>query len=164
MIFYTYLWLREDGTPYYVGKGSGQRAFTNEGHNVRRPEDLERIIVQEYPNETEALEAERLLIAVYGRKLNKTGILRNLTEGGEGTSGFVFSAEQRKRLGQAMSKALKGKTFPHMIKPKSELCKARMRDAKQGYKPVKTGCNIIWTPERRALQRERAKAQGFGGR
>ena len=26
MIFYTYMWLREDGTPYYVGKGTLTRS------------------------------------------------------------------------------------------------------------------------------------------
>jgi len=76
--FYTYLWLRENGTPYYAGKGHGTRAF-RKGCPPR-----ERIIIQEWTSEGEAFEAERLLIACYGRKDNGTGILRNYTDGGEG--------------------------------------------------------------------------------
>ena len=30
MTFYTYLWLREDGTPYYVGKGVKQRLIAEQ--------------------------------------------------------------------------------------------------------------------------------------
>ena len=47
--------------------------------------------------EADALQAEMLLIAKYGRKDNGTGILRNLTDGGEGTSGHVPSEETRKK-------------------------------------------------------------------
>jgi hypothetical protein len=31
---YVYFWLRSDGTPYYVGKGTGRRGFKQEGHRV----------------------------------------------------------------------------------------------------------------------------------
>jgi len=88
--FYTYLWLREDGTPYYVGKGTLKRAF-RKGH----PKD--KVIIQEHPSEADALAVEKFLIAYYGRKDLGTGILRNLTEGGEGVSGM--NADTRRRIG-----------------------------------------------------------------
>src|SRR5271157_5628100 len=92
MTFYTYLWLREDGTPYYVGKGTGQRAFVNYQRTIFRPVQDERIIVQEHETESEALEAERFLISFYGRIDLGTGCLRNLTDGGEGLSGYLLTA------------------------------------------------------------------------
>ena len=79
--FYTYLWLREDGTPYYVGKGTQDRGFTGARHNVACPKDPERIIVQAHPTEAEAFAAEQFLIEFYGRKDVGNGSLRNRVEG-----------------------------------------------------------------------------------
>lgn len=78
MAFYTYLWLREDGTPSYAGKGKERRAFR------RGAPPLDRIILQYFESEQDALDAERFLIAFYGRKDLGTGCLRNLTDGGDG--------------------------------------------------------------------------------
>ena len=83
--FYTYLWLREDGTPYYVGKGKGNRGLTGRKHRQKCP-PKDRILIQEFPSEEAAFEAEKFLIACYGRLDNKTGCLSNLTDGGEGVS------------------------------------------------------------------------------
>jgi hypothetical protein len=99
--FYTYLWLREDGTPYYAGKGIGQRAFRSCNHLFKRPSNPENIIVQEWPDEESAFEGEKLLIAIYGRKDNGTGVLRNLTDGGEGMAGHPCSPKTRHKIGAA---------------------------------------------------------------
>jgi hypothetical protein len=96
-MFYTYLWLREDGTPYYAGKGKGNRGFESRGHRVHCP-PLERIIIQEWVSETEAFEAEKFLILYYGRKDLGTGYLVNLSDGGEGVSGSIAVSERMKRL------------------------------------------------------------------
>ena len=95
--FYTYLWLREDGTPYYVGKGSGKRAIRKGS-----PKDLNCILIQEFPSEADAFAAERFLIAYYGRKDLGTGILRNLSDGGDGNSGHKHSEAHKLMMRQIM--------------------------------------------------------------
>ena len=97
-MFYTYLWLREDGTPYYVGKGTGRRGFDSDGHKVKRPKSRSEIIIQEWTSEEEAFLAEIFLIYYYGRKDLGTGCLRNLTNGGEGASGHKASDETLTKL------------------------------------------------------------------
>ena len=81
-MLYTYVWLREDGTPYYVGKGSGSRAYkTHKRHGCAPP--LGRVVFYIAKDEAEAFENEIALIWYYGRKLLGTGCLRNMTDGGE---------------------------------------------------------------------------------
>lgn len=106
-IFYIYAYLRKDGTPYYIGKGCKNRAW-NKNHKIKTPEDKSKIIIME-SNLTEigALALERFYIRWYGRKCDNTGILRNLTEGGDGLSGHTFSYTHRKKI----SKALTGRNF-----------------------------------------------------
>lgn len=96
--FYVYSYLREDGTPYYIGKGTGRRAYAT-CHGIKRPVDLSRIqLIQDKMTEAESFDLERKLISHYGRKNTGTGILRNLTDGGEGVSGRVVSQEIKDRL------------------------------------------------------------------
>ena len=92
------------GSPYYIGKGHGKRAFTKHG-NVPLPKDKSKIVILlSGMTEDLANAEEKRLIAVYGRIDRGTGCLRNRTDGGEGQCGVILS-EERKRFNSEWMKA-----------------------------------------------------------
>jgi len=103
-MFYTYAYLRKDGTPYYIGKGKfrvkrrDQERIHSKNKRIELPSRNRRIILKTFEEEAAAFKHEVYLIAVFGRKDLGTGILRNLTDGGEGASGRVLTETHKKRI------------------------------------------------------------------
>jgi hypothetical protein len=122
--FYVYAYLREDGTPYYVGKGKDKRAWVKGKDEVQPPVDKNNISIIAYSlEEQDALIMEAMLISSYGRKNNGTGILRNKTDGGETFLGAVRTDEWNDKIGAS----LRGK-------PKSNKHKQRLSLSRKGNK------------------------------
>lgn len=117
--YYVYALFREDGvTPFYIGKGRGSRVQAH-----ARPSEMRRdsnsiktriarkvldaighipsAVIFSGITEHEALSAEAGLIAALGRIDNASGILANMTDGGEGASGNIQSPEDRARKSAA---------------------------------------------------------------
>ncbi|MDD2679514.1 MAG: GIY-YIG nuclease family protein [Candidatus Omnitrophica bacterium] len=119
--FYTYLLKRPDGIPFYIGKGNC-KGFRIEAHEsdslahrdvnkykenivrkiLRSGNQIDYDIVLFTDLEKQAFDKERELISFYGRR-DQGGILANMTDGGEGTFGLLWSEESRKKFSE-MSK------------------------------------------------------------
>ncbi|MCR4330810.1 MAG: NUMOD3 domain-containing DNA-binding protein [Patescibacteria group bacterium] len=171
--YYVYVLKRPDkldeyGEPliFYVGKGAGNRSnvhtrdsevrnnrtyksrmikmlFANKQHPIIE-------IVFDKLTEPEAFEKEIELIAKYGRKDNNTGILCNLTDGGEGSSGCSRprSAETRRKYSEAM----KG----HKV---SEETRQKIREARKKQAPTMLGKHLSEDTKEKIRQANLGKKQ-----
>jgi len=82
--YYTYAYLREDGTPYYIGKGKNTRIDDYHTKFVKVPPKERRLFLKQKLTEREAFDHEMYMISVFGRKDLGTGILINQSDGGAG--------------------------------------------------------------------------------
>ena len=108
---YVYCYLREDGTPYYVGMSAdprGLRPFSRHSSTAKPPrKNPERVRpLRTGLTRQEAEDWEKFYINRYGRKDLQTGILGNRTDGGDGGSGVVYSQERKEKLSAKLKEVL----------------------------------------------------------
>lgn len=103
MSFYTYAHYTKDTKQlFYIGKGRGKRAWQHFGRNNHWKHKVAKHgvsveILAKWSTEQKAFEHEKFLISCF------KGSLVNLTDGGEGTSGFVPKEEQREKVRKALT-------------------------------------------------------------
>ena len=150
--YYTYAYLREDGTPYYIGKGKKKRIYRRSRRGAKPPKDKSRIIfLKQNLTEEEAFKHEIYMIAIFGRKDLGTGILYNLTAGGKGTPKSPrFLTEKRKETlrtiskGRVVSEETREKLrLIHKNRKFSEESRKKMSDSKIGVRKSEEHKNNI---------------------
>ena len=105
--YYSYIQCKPNGSPFYVGKGKGRRGydFRKRSHhykNIITKYGAKNILVGKIDCSSEeiAFELEKGLIKCLRRSAAK---LCNKTDGGDGTHGWVASAEIRAKMASAQT-------------------------------------------------------------
>lgn len=139
MNYYVYLYLKEDGTPYYVGKGKDDR-WKQKSHSVKVPPPERVFFIIENVDEQTALNEEVRLISKWGRLNNGTGILENKTDGGDKPPKqykHLYTPYERtpeireKQSKSAHKKGRPGKQSPEEIERKRESMKKVWSEGKR---------------------------------
>ena len=128
-MFYVYLMKKPDGRLFYVGKGGGGNGLRIYSHEYQAKKNFEKPsyknniirkilnsgkevnyeIVLFCKDELLAFSKEKELIFFYGKHSDRTGVLANLTDGGDGGNGGACigqkrSEESKKRMSDARNK------------------------------------------------------------
>lgn len=142
--FYSYVLKRPNGVPFYIGKGKGNRCFVhlkpwhlkhdtnrlkvNIINKIRKNGEEPIIeIIKKGLTENEAFQIETEQIKLYGR-IENGGLLANMSDGGEGQSGYHHTDE----LKQSFSEMFSGDKNPFYGKSHSEDSLKKIGDVNRG--------------------------------
>jgi hypothetical protein len=132
---YVYKHIRPDTNEvFYIGIGiKKDRMYSNRSRNkfwmnIVNKHGIIREVIEDNLTWSDAVSREQYWIEFYGRKNNKTGILCNMTDGGDGSYGRILSDKTKRKISEGnkgkkcteetkrkISEGNKGKTKP---KPK----------------------------------------------
>lgn len=125
--FYVYMYLDQNNVPFYIGKGKDIRRYVSIHLNTSPNNFLKRKILKLgqmnikihflHKNLTEenAFYWERYWIKYIGRRITKEGPLCNITEGGEGSSGYKHTNETKRKIGLASARRKRSKETRYKI-------------------------------------------------
>jgi hypothetical protein len=134
---YVYRHIRLDkNQPFYIGIGSDNKNYYRANrvdsrnimwNRIADKTDYEVEILMDNLSWEDACKKEKEFIKLYGRINTNSGTLANLTDGGDGSVGYIPTEETRKKL----SESGKGKTLGRKF---TEEHKQKLREAKLGRK------------------------------
>jgi len=140
-MYYIYAHLRNDtNEPFYVGKGKGKRCHSKRGrneywHRIANKHGYQIKIVADKLDEELAFLAEAECIDLYKRRGYN---LANMTDGGEGASGYQHTEEHKsKMVGNDYWKLVKTNGFKG--KTHSEEQKAKWAESRKGTPSPRKG-------------------------
>jgi len=145
--YYVYSHRKENGDLFYIGMGSGKRAYKKDTRSSFWKKTFNKyglivnILFSELTKK-EAYQIEEYLVRYYGRRNLNTGILVNLTNGGEGDCGYKPTIETLK----LKSKILKGKKQSEESNIKRSITLISNRNiSKKCKKVIDTETNIVYS-------------------
>ena len=128
--FYTYCYFDKNNFPYYIGKGTGRRAY-HVHDNVAVPPKDKILILKNNLTEEEAFNHEKYMIFLLGKK-SEGGLLENINDGGKynnppSWTGKKHSEESKRKISDSVS----GKNHPFYGKPLTEEHKNKIKETKK---------------------------------